>query len=220
MTAVKKQREGYVDVRVAAAWLVRAFGLDVATLEDDRRRAPHSPLSRLEREHADREPSERKLSKAERARLERALDQVLFLDRRDGERVGVTELAAQVMTEALFEVETSPGQRAELVFSGELTPTAKKAIAKRYPQPTRTRGHQRKRGMQSTLRIILLDIVWPKAETRAPKATVYLLFVLLGFGGVEAVFGEPREGETATTYLERATKTLDNVLRDRSGGGD
>jgi hypothetical protein len=235
--AVKKEREGYVDVRVAAYWLVRAFDLDVSTLEDDRRRAPHAPLTRIEREKSDKNPDERKLSKAERARLEKALDAKLVYERRDdGECVGVTELAHQVMLEALLEVPTSPGQRPELVLSrarvtisdaksiwhgmsgDAVSPTAKAAIAKRYPQPPNTRGRQRRRpGMRSTLRKILLDVVYPWAKSRAPKATVYLLFVLLGPGPLEVIFGDAREGDTATAYLDRATKTLDNILRDRSG---
>lgn len=226
----RRKVEGYVDVRVAAEWLVKTFGLDADALAYDKRRAPSAPLARVERERVERERRDRALSKdvvaedgtvraGERTKLERALDEVLF-DERSG--VGIVALLRQLLFERRFEIPTARGMLRQVVVGdpAKVAPAVRKTLAimaaRHRPNAKARAGHPRQRGAADTLRLIRA-IVTAKAPTRPNKAIVYLAFVLLGPAGLTVALGlEPCEGEDHVAFLKRASKKIDDDVRDRT----
>ena len=202
-----------VDARAATRRLVIAFGLDrgrkAPTLVK-----PSGPLKALERE-----------------RLRKRLDELLCVVRDDGERVGVTALVSQARDEARWEVPTRGGDLPSLVVGApsKVSPVlaaaaerAKQRWLAKHPEARApiAGGRPRKRGVHDTL-LRIVEVVESRATTQPMRDVVLLLFVL---GAERDVFGEPRDGDDATTYLARAAKALRKIVDEsnyeRAGRND
>jgi len=203
-------RTGRVDTRGAAAFVAKALGL--ATLARDLA-AASGPLT-----------------SDEFLLFETALDGVHVEARTPGSRESLYAIVADVLFLAKHETPTTRGERASVLVGSAPSDAMKKIFADavaRTEERARARGYvvrasrrtpekPSRRGMRRRLRALVNALVVSGVVTRAPKAAVYLVFVVGGPSGVALVFGDPRESDSAVTYTARATKLIADMIRDRT----